>query len=246
MNITEVSRCSRVRIFKWDDRLSPIYLHSGFGLFTANLQISTVSSFIKPTIHTIPYSFQFHLNVLSSLDSFVQLLTQQFLTITPQYTQNTARNIATKVLQRLAKNFVFGDQNTKLVIVADIFYQANLVSGSGNGNIDVIQNIEFGPKKILSNLCNFLEIPIWSIDMDPGFLVEVPGLERFQGVEFTDDDSEKEEKDKCCICLEELVMEVDDKEKIVRKTECSHLFHGDCLAKWLWRKSSCPMCRLSL
>ncbi|KAM7258681.1 hypothetical protein ACFE04_014422 [Oxalis oulophora] len=255
MNITEVTSCRRVRIFKWDDDSSPISLPSGFGLFTAYLQTATVFSSCKPTIYTIPHSFLFDLSLLSSLDdSFVRFLTQQFRTLTPQYTQNTAFNIAIKVKQCLARNFAFADQSTKVVIVADVFYQANLVSvsGSRNSDVNVIENVEFGPKKILSHLCKFLEIPSWSIDMDPVFLVEVPGLERFQGVEFTDDDddSQKEEKDKCCICLEELIstssMEVDDDtEKIVRKTECSHLFHGNCLAKWLWRKPSCPMCRLS-
>ncbi|XP_042483956.1 E3 ubiquitin-protein ligase RNF165-like [Macadamia integrifolia] len=42
----------------------------------------------------------------------------------------------------------------------------------------------------------------------------------------------------CMICMDEYVRGVD-----VARLPCSHLFHGECIVKWLERKNSCPLCR---
>lgn len=46
-------------------------------------------------------------------------------------------------------------------------------------------------------------------------------------------------EDKCPICLEHL------KTRRITKTSCAHLFHQDCINKWLGSntKSSCALCR---
>ncbi|XP_059635850.1 E3 ubiquitin ligase BIG BROTHER-related-like [Cornus florida] len=44
--------------------------------------------------------------------------------------------------------------------------------------------------------------------------------------------------DKCPICLEGLSVGID-----VATTPCSHVFHCDCIFKWLPRNNCCPMCR---
>ncbi|KAI8573399.1 hypothetical protein RHMOL_Rhmol01G0274300 [Rhododendron molle] len=45
-------------------------------------------------------------------------------------------------------------------------------------------------------------------------------------------------KEKCSICLEEFVVG----SRVARLT-CSHLYHGDCVLKWLKRSNACPLCR---
>ncbi|TMW89030.1 hypothetical protein EJD97_017748 [Solanum chilense] len=45
----------------------------------------------------------------------------------------------------------------------------------------------------------------------------------------------------CVICFEEL-----GKEGSVMCTPCSHVFHEDCIAKWLANGNSCPICRRDL
>ena len=42
----------------------------------------------------------------------------------------------------------------------------------------------------------------------------------------------------CKICLEEFADEAK-----VRRTNCQHVFHSDCLATWLARQNTCPTCR---
>ncbi|KAJ0025261.1 hypothetical protein Pint_08120 [Pistacia integerrima] len=45
----------------------------------------------------------------------------------------------------------------------------------------------------------------------------------------------------CVICFEKF----DNGEEITR-LPCYHLFHGDCISKWLQRSITCPLCRYSL
>ncbi|XP_058221358.1 uncharacterized protein LOC131331438 [Rhododendron vialii] len=45
-------------------------------------------------------------------------------------------------------------------------------------------------------------------------------------------------KEKCSICLEEFAVG----SRMARLT-CSHLYHGDCVLKWLKRSNACPLCR---
>jgi len=56
-----------------------------------------------------------------------------------------------------------------------------------------------------------------------------------------DDESksdEKEEEDKCAICWSEF-----EEDEDVRRLPCIHLFHIECVDKWLKMNKSCPICR---
>ncbi|GJX09880.1 putative zinc finger, RING/FYVE/PHD-type containing protein [Tanacetum coccineum] len=52
-------------------------------------------------------------------------------------------------------------------------------------------------------------------------------------------EGEKEEIDTCAICYGEY-----EESKKIRKLQCGHLFHADCLISWLSLKIVSPMCRL--
>ena len=41
----------------------------------------------------------------------------------------------------------------------------------------------------------------------------------------------------CVICLEEMV---EDQELILIR--CSHIYHKECLEKWIYKNSICPLC----
>lgn len=49
------------------------------------------------------------------------------------------------------------------------------------------------------------------------------------------------EKKNCVICMEDI-----EQEENVKLLHCSHLFHSECLNKWLLEKSTCPMCMTSI
>ncbi|KAK4440690.1 hypothetical protein Salat_0403900 [Sesamum alatum] len=46
----------------------------------------------------------------------------------------------------------------------------------------------------------------------------------------------------CTICLEELLKDDDVSAEVIR-LPCSHVYHEDCILKWLRKKQSCPCCR---
>ncbi|KAF8673364.1 hypothetical protein HU200_048925 [Digitaria exilis] len=46
----------------------------------------------------------------------------------------------------------------------------------------------------------------------------------------------------CAICLHD--MEADDVK--LRAMPCSHIFHQNCIFKWLRRSATCPLCRHQL
>ena len=48
----------------------------------------------------------------------------------------------------------------------------------------------------------------------------------------------KEHLDDCSICLEKIVNE--EHKKI---TTCNHIFHEECMARWMSLNHSCPLCR---
>ena len=50
--------------------------------------------------------------------------------------------------------------------------------------------------------------------------------------------SEENNEDMCCICQLSL-----KDEPILRKLECKHVFHLECIDKWFEEKNKCPVCR---
>ncbi|KAL0368156.1 UNVERIFIED_CONTAM: putative E3 ubiquitin-protein ligase RHA4A [Sesamum calycinum] len=53
-------------------------------------------------------------------------------------------------------------------------------------------------------------------------------------------DEDMEARDSlCCVCLGEFEV----KEELVQVPSCKHIFHIDCLRRWLLKNSTCPLCR---
>ena len=51
----------------------------------------------------------------------------------------------------------------------------------------------------------------------------------------TPPDDDDDDTDVCAICLESYTASM-------FQTPCHHLFHGECIKKWLEKKNSCPIC----
>ena len=48
------------------------------------------------------------------------------------------------------------------------------------------------------------------------------------------------ESNECAICLMNITPDS------MKRTECNHTFHSECLKKWTTRKNTCPCCRATL
>ena len=46
------------------------------------------------------------------------------------------------------------------------------------------------------------------------------------------------EKKKCTVCLEDF----ENSDKVINLT-CLHMFHSECIRKWLRKNNSCPICK---
>ncbi|XP_004299175.1 PREDICTED: uncharacterized protein LOC101298420 [Fragaria vesca subsp. vesca] len=73
--------------------------------------------------------------------------------------------------------------------------------------------------------------------------------ECFEGVRI-DSLEDTDRRKQCVICRESLdhvedIEEGIDRSQLVR-LPCSHLYHGDCLSKWLPMSALCPLCRYAL
>ncbi|KAJ3701213.1 hypothetical protein LUZ61_004918 [Rhynchospora tenuis] len=56
------------------------------------------------------------------------------------------------------------------------------------------------------------------------------------------EDEDGDGPDECTVCLGEL----EEGEKVRVLPRCEHLFHVDCIDKWLFSHSTCPVCRASV
>ncbi|TMW91345.1 hypothetical protein EJD97_014455 [Solanum chilense] len=59
-------------------------------------------------------------------------------------------------------------------------------------------------------------------------------------------DEENTRDDKCMVCLEELVKKKREGDNEIVSMPCSHMFHGECITKWLETSHYCPICRFEM
>ena len=50
-------------------------------------------------------------------------------------------------------------------------------------------------------------------------------------------------EDQCSICMENYLCK---KQKIIKFNECNHIFHEDCINKWIIHNKTCPICRTNV
>ena len=63
-------------------------------------------------------------------------------------------------------------------------------------------------------------------------------IKTFQVSKIKDISKLDEDKKKCCICLENFI--INDETMIL---PCIHIFHSNCIKKWLKRQNICPICK---
>ncbi|XP_006344335.1 ERAD-associated E3 ubiquitin-protein ligase HRD1-like [Solanum tuberosum] len=73
--------------------------------------------------------------------------------------------------------------------------------------------------------------------MEESSTINISSIELLEPIE-TD---ERNNNDDCLVCLDEI-----GEETQVLRLPCSHMFHGDCITKWLENSHYCPLCRFQM
>ncbi|OMO67770.1 Zinc finger, RING-type [Corchorus capsularis] len=250
----EILQLQKVRLFSWNMRLSSDVQEDGQILFliksrTIDSTATSNGEFTGP----IRFNFPFNLDSLSTKND-VKKLVRKIIRQTKQF--KVLREIfalANNITEFLVKNYSLGlgletsfsnPDSPKLIIVVEV--NQTLVSEVGIldkvGILDQGNNYEGANEGFIEILLrNLMNVPVSSLKPVDGSermgLTQVPGLDSFQPCELMAGD---DHEGTCAICLEGF------SGNSCFKMRCSHVFHGDCITKWLWRKRSCPMCRSRL
>ena len=245
----------KIRLFKWNVKSSHHYnVLQGQVLFLIKSRfVSSPETSNVRFSYPISYNFPFNPECLSSTNNVKKLAYEAVLSTQQFLEQRNIAALANGISGYLVKNYCFGldtfcnPNAPKVLIVVEVnktwvlkgiqyYGMGEIERGHFNGEADTTDE-----ENILLRLRNLLEVPVLSVlepsdTSEPQGLTQVPGLDLFdlyEGGAFPADGT-------CAICLEGFSMGT------CRKTPCSHVFHGGCIAQWLWRKRSCPMCRSQL
>ena len=106
-------------------------------------------------------------------------------------------------------------------------------------DMNIIRTIIRIQLNILNNLNNFMNLLIINELEDVRLTITQEELDKIPLLDFSEI---KTDEKICSICLDEF-----DKDSKIRKIDCTHLFHSECIDKWLLENNyKCPICRKSI
>ncbi|KAK8294581.1 hypothetical protein V6Z12_D05G009200 [Gossypium hirsutum] len=175
----------------------------------------------------------------------IQQLVYEAVFSTKQIFEETnVKSLTNSISKYLADNYSFGletitePDSPKVLIVVDV----NQTWVFGKMGCQVYKRGWFDNGEAVVDEEGILMRLTCSLELRSGFLmmlVPVPGLGSFEACD-RGGETLAADGSTCAICLEGL------SNGTCVKTPCSHAFHGRCIARWVWRKKSCPMCRFEL
>ncbi|OMO68992.1 Zinc finger, RING-type [Corchorus capsularis] len=265
MSCFEILQLKSVRFFVWNISLpDPQPAGAGQFLFSIKSQIlrsppasSNIEGFTTPINHFVRFDLEslFSKNDVEQQVHDAILATEQFLK------QRNVTALAKILSEFLVKNYGLGlglglgspKPNSPIPVVVVEVNKTWVINPSGDyggymmdevGMFDGCDHEAANEESIHLSLRNLFAVSVFSVlkpidGSEPLGLRKVPRLDSFQQFESAaaadpDDDTS------CAICLEGF------SGNPCFKLPCSHVFHGECVAQWLWRKRSCPLCRFQL
>ncbi|XVF88129.1 hypothetical protein PTKIN_Ptkin19aG0025200 [Pterospermum kingtungense] len=254
----EIVSHKQVRLFKWNvksvDHDHEHHIPQAQVLFLIRSRfVSDPATSNVRFSYPIAYNFAFNPKCLSSSTNSVQTMAYEAVLSTNQF--HDLRNIvglANTISGYVVKNHSFGldkfsNPNAPRVVIVVEVNKTWLLKGFQDYGIGEIEGDQsdvaiIDEETMLLMLTNLLRVPVFSVlepsnMSEPLGLTQIPGLNLFK---LCDVGAFAGDEGTCAICLEEFSMDS------CRKMPCSHVFHGHCIAQWLWRKRSCPVCRSQL
>ncbi|GMP36009.1 hypothetical protein CsSME_00008259 [Camellia sinensis var. sinensis] len=248
----------KVSVFKWNEKLYNIEESQGLFMFRIN-NTSKKAILIKQggCVKEIFNKFEvsiFDLMKLSTLNSTEQLVSQAIQGI-KYFSEETILNLIRDVPVYLHSCFKFdiktSHQKPTIVIAVDVYISrtymqkrlprkrvkrqkvvdVNSKNVSGKFSVDEVQEIRDMLRLLLKE-----PMLLW---VKPISNQKRQGLHQVEAaMKVKELEGDGKEVDACSICLEGICGGM-----MVAVTPCSHVFHRDCLFKWLLKARRCPFCR---
>ncbi|KAL7193430.1 hypothetical protein ACSBR2_025109 [Camellia fascicularis] len=261
VSLNEEMKDLNVHVFKWNQKLHNIEESQGLFMFRINNASKKATRIEHGGVRKIYLASLFELQALSTLDS-TQYLVSQVIEDKQFHSKNTAINLRKDISAYLLSCFKFDIgtlyQNPTIVIVVDVYilmtmrYTRKRVAPSPfswrkkRKVIDDDNDDDDKPKSLKRSKLFVEEVEeirggLLSDLEEPMLCHECQGLHEIEAamrVKEFDGDDDEEPVDDCSICLGEICGGM-----MVAITPCLHMFHRDCLFKWLPKTSRCPFCR---
>ncbi|KAI8008494.1 putative ATP-dependent helicase IRC20 [Camellia lanceoleosa] len=235
VSLNEEVKDLNVHVFKWNQKLHNIEESQGLFMFRINNASKKATRIKHGGVGKIYSASLFELEALSTLDS-IQYLVSQVIEDKQFHSKNTAINLRKDISAYLLSCFKFDIetlyQNPTIVIVRKerkvIDDDDDKSKGLKRSKLSV-EEVE----EIRGGLLSDLEEPMSCHECQGLHEIEVA-----MRVKEFDGDNDEEPVDDCSICLGEICGGM-----MVAITPCLHMFHRDCLFKWLPKTSRCSFCR---
>lgn len=158
------------------------------------------------------------------------------------YTSQFERNDEILYYKRIIDILIEADYTFEEIYFSMAVYLSTLYEDIEE-DMNIIRDIIRRELHILNNLNNFMNliiVPILGVEQeDVKLTITQEELDKIPILDFSEI---KTDEKTCSICLDEF-----DKESKIRKINCQHLFHSECIDKWLLENNyKCPVCRSSI
>jgi len=147
-------------------------------------------------------------------------------------------------ISQLFGNWKLEFQDMRDSLVGNIMSQVRNIAESNKGHRGVLElsvDVKLISRDVIEERISFLGEDLSSeYGMVPASESSMQSL-----LKKIDIDEENTKGDECMdVCLEELVKKEADNEIV--SMPCSHMFHGECITKWLETSHYCPICRFEM
>ncbi|XP_059635873.1 E3 ubiquitin-protein ligase BIG BROTHER-like [Cornus florida] len=224
------------RLFEWNETVTSSNEDEGvlmLRVFTVTTAVDDFTTKFENKVTVFPFNLE-HLmsqQTLESMFSCLLLSSRVFLKDSSAHAMSQSMSSALVRDYHFTRHMPNTRRKSKIVIVVDVFIGEEdedfYMEMLGDDHSDILKELE---KFCLNSK------PITTTH-EPKVVLKHINI----GVKIsklTDDDDRPEEEYECPICLKGFLTGT-----VAATLRCSHVFHADCMNKWLSESNSCPLCR---
>lgn len=167
----------------------------------------------------------------------IELITNTIIPYVSQFENISIQNYYIKIINILIEvNYTYEE-----IYFALGFFLLNIKDNIEN-DMTIIKNILYNSiinQNNIINLINNFIIPVINIENEYESVKLTVSKEEINKLPLKNFYEIKTDEKTCSICLEDFIQECK-----IREINCKHLFHSECIDKWLFENNyKCPICR---